>query len=415
MKYLNKIPFLLILLLFGCSVGYELSQQNLSGTYDPQLRFTQPEFLIAHTNDSITNVYLHVNLSEFLYTRENENGKYIARIEISYSLYESYESKIILDSAALFYTDSIEYGLNSTLSEVLFVKAKAPGDYILKVSILDIHRGKELSYYLPIYKKSMIGSQSFMLFDKDSSLLFRNYISPNENVSLKYLNISQEKLFVHYYKRDFPLARPPFVLDKEQAFNYKADSTFSIPVFNGNSHQFNLVKEGFYFFQSDTNSREGFTIYRYYDDFPVISSAEHVISPLRYISTQREYDILTSSSNKKLTADSFWLVNTGHPNRARQLISRYYNRVQEANNMFSSFLEGWKTDRGMVYIVLGPPNYVYRATNTENWVYGEAGNPGSLRFSFIRVNNPFTNNDYNLYRNPMFKETWYNSVENWRR
>ena len=95
-------------------------------------------------------------------------------------------------------------------------------------------------------------------------------------------------------------------------------------------------------------------------------------------------------------------------------MKKYYTRVQDANIIFSSFKEGWKTDRGMMYIVLGPPNKVSKTKFQEIWTYGELNNRNSITFSFVKVINPFTDNDYYLLRNEMLKDIWYQAVDAWR-
>ena len=41
-------------------------------------------------------------------------------------------------------------------------------------------------------------------------------------------------------------------------------------------------------------------------------------------------------------------------------MQEYYRRIQFANATFSGFMNGWRSDRGMVYIILGPPNDIDR-------------------------------------------------------
>jgi hypothetical protein len=43
-----------------------------------------------------------------------------------------------------------------------------------------------------------------------------------------------------------------------------------------------------------------------------------------------------------------------------ELMEEYYRRVDFANQNYSGFQEGWKSDRGMVYILLGAPSEVER-------------------------------------------------------
>ncbi|MCH7783138.1 GWxTD domain-containing protein [candidate division KSB1 bacterium] len=53
----------------------------------------------------------------------------------------------------------------------------------------------------------------------------------------------------------------------------------------------------------------------------------------------------------------------------------YYRRVRFANEEFTQYKDGWKTDRGMIYILFGPPNQVFYSDfssfekATQQWVY----------------------------------------------
>ncbi|HOI88688.1 MAG TPA: GWxTD domain-containing protein, partial [Lentimicrobium sp.] len=92
-----------------------------------------------------------------------------------------------------------------------------------------------------------------------------------------------------------------------------------------------------------------------------------------------------------------------------------YGRVEDANRLYSISGEGWKSDRGMIYIVYGPPNVVYRNSTSEQWTYGETGNPLSLRFLFNLENSADTPADYFLIRSDSYRNPWHLAVSNWRR
>ncbi len=73
-----------------------------------------------------------------------------------------------------------------------------------------------------------------------------------------------------------------------------------------------------------------------------------------------------------------------------------------------------KTERGLIYTIFGQPNTLYKQENAETWVYGEDASYKSLSFVFVKVINPFSENDYQLNRSDMFKDEWYKSVDAWR-
>ena len=57
--------------------------------------------------------------------------------------------------------------------------------------------------------------------------------------------------------------------------------------------------------------------------------------------------------------ENFWKKFDPTPEtRVNEYMEEYYRRVAIAEKQFKSFKPGWKTQRGMVFIKLGPPDYV---------------------------------------------------------
>ncbi|HCA83184.1 MAG TPA: GWxTD domain-containing protein, partial [Flavobacteriales bacterium] len=75
---------------------------------------------------------------------------------------------------------------------------------------------------------------------------------------------------------------------------------------------------------------------------------------------------------------------------------------------------GWKTDRGMIYLIFGEPAFIDRTTDSETWIYGDRFSTASLRFNFLKIQNPFSDNDFLLQRMPVYKPEWYKAVDVWR-
>jgi GWxTD domain-containing protein len=74
----------------------------------------------------------------------------------------------------------------------------------------------------------------------------------------------------------------------------------------------------------------------------------------------------------------FWKARDPNPNTPRnEKMEEHYARVEFANKHFKHYLDGWRTDMGMVYIIFGPPNNVERhpfdidAKPYEIWSYYE--------------------------------------------
>lgn len=123
-------------------------------------------------------------------------------------------------------------------------------------------------------------------------------------------------------------------------------------------------------------------------NYPTLKSAEELAKPLIYLMDSNEYRDLMAIEDPdslKSEVDRFWLRKFGNKSRARAVIELYYERVEEANKHFSNFKEGWKTDRGMVYILFGPPWYREKYHRGINWSYTYDLSDPDLNFDFQQV------------------------------
>jgi GWxTD domain-containing protein len=153
--------------------------------------------------------------------------------------------------------------------------------------------------------------------------------------------------------------------------------------------------------------------------YPSIKSPQELARPLAYLMTEKEYDQLMAIEDPKAlknAIDRFWLSNVQNSNKAREVISLYYERVEEANKQFSNFKEGWKTDTGMMYILFGPPMYVNTYTSQMVWSYSYNREDPETNFVFDRPKlktkfYPFDN--YILRRNNYYYNVQRRQIERW--
>ena len=149
--------------------------------------------------------------------------------------------------------------------------------------------------------------------------------------------------------------------------------------------------------------------------YPRMTRPENLVKPLIYISTSQELKGVNENPNSKQALDKFFLaITSGNQMVSKKIIKNYYHRIEEANRLFTSYKEGWKTDKGMVYTVLGPPNKVQRSRDREVWVYAQNTNFSEILFTFNRKPNQFTENYYELVRYPEYQAYWFPFVEAWR-
>jgi GWxTD domain-containing protein len=406
---------ILLAILAGCGSTSRISLMNLALLYQKEAYFTQLPVTVFHSGDSTSLAIVGIQLDRLRYLNIPNTGLKYSSYKLSYRLLDNYESRNVLDSGSVISGDTINAGRQVMILKSIDFKAKTSQTGVLEVILTDINRSDRIKSFSIVDKSSNGMRQYFMALTEDNQPLFKNFIRGEESVRVMCADPSVSQLHVRCYFRDFPIARPPFTEDRQDVFDYRADSIFTVPVFLGKTDLFNLDREGFYHFQSDTTGKNGFTLFRFYEEYPEIRSTSQLVTPMRYITTKSEFDKILEAEDQKDAVDQFWLETAGNEPRAKVLIQKYYTNVEESNDFFTSYEEGWKTDRGLIYIIFGRPDIVYRGNNTEEWIYGEPDQRSSLKFDFVRVNNPFSDNDYMLLRTPSLKDPWYITVQSWRR
>ncbi len=151
--------------------------------------------------------------------------------------------------------------------------------------------------------------------------------------------------------------------------------------------------------------------------YPALSTAAELIEPLRYLTTSQERQRLTDAPDPKRAVDKFWLdIAQGNQRLGKEVIRSYYGRVTAANRLFAAHKAGWLTDRGLLYVVLGPPPGVRRFANgEERWYYSDGGlTGGPITYTFRPRPSTFAPDYYELVRRPEYELLWYAAVEKWR-
>lgn len=240
---------------------------------------------------------------------------------------------------------------------------------------------------------------------RNGSPAFSSFVPVNNPVSIK--GDGDEKI-VSYYNDDFPAAVPGFSEGMARvARSMRVDSTFFIR----DGESITLKSRGLYLVQTDTNSTRGFA-FRAEEDYPRLAKIESLADPLIYICTKQEFDRIKAAKGDKKAFDRVILSITKDADRAKNFMRSYFRRVELANTYFTSYKEGWKTDRGMIYIVFGLPDQIYRFTDREVWTY--KNNQYKASFDFVKSSTLFDPENFVLVRDKKFQQTWYEVIDLWR-
>lgn len=416
MKALITHTFLLTLLLslLTCKVNHNYTSKPTKSLSNPDSDLLEVNLTVYHVNDSASRAYLEIKNENLLYRRPDTTQAFYAELRVHYRLLSEAGSKKVIDSSSFYIYDRSDDELVKlkSLTNEFKLPAKRNNNYYLEVETFD--RNKKTKYYtgINVYKQNNFSAQNFLVTVRDT-VVFKNNFLQNEQVVIKFTNPLIRSVTVDCFLREFGPAAPPFSTKPPDALKYKPDSVFKLEL-STNQFMLTMPKSGFYHVKTNPLSNEGISLYTYDGSFPGVGNSDDMINATRYIMEKTEFETCKEASEKKAAIDKFWLTIGGSNERARELLRRYYGRVKEANKYYTSYTQGWKSDRGMIYVVFGPPTNQYKSKRDEIWVYGNEANPAALRFVFNKTENPFTDNDFILERSQFFKEAWYSAVEYWR-
>lgn len=228
---------------------------------------------------------------------------------------------------------------------------------------------------------------------------------------------SPDSLHLAFYRENFRAALPPCIIRSDSAnlYEFLPDSIAFLAL-----NTMSLIPQSglavFSSLKSSVPDYSGcFAMLFTPQDFPEITYAEQLIPPLVYITSEQEFQALDTIQDPKAAADNFWLKAGGTYYYSKRLIQDYYSRVEYANRYFTSYKEGWKTDKGMIYIVFGKPDLIVDFGNTQEWHYDNLLNLNFYTFTFEKKKILFSDNHYELLRDPAYEKPWELAVEKWRK
>lgn len=388
----------------------QISSSNLYKKTNNELQWNH---LVYHLNDSVSQLFYKINNEVLIYKRLDTTQLFSTSVHVKLEISLQDNLQKTIDTVSFDLIDKQASVKVKDLNGSVFFKLKKGFDYFINMRVHD--RNKKVSYTQSFYssKTSSFNRENFLIKNLNHEVCYTNYFKPNELIYVSSHRNTEKFFNVDYYNKSFKLALPPFSYDQASRFSYQADSSFSVYA-NSDEIEITLPNRGFYHLQTNDTSKDGVTFYVYESSFPKIKDAEQMILATRFIMAKQEFENCMNSIDKKASIDKFWTSIGGSKERAIELLKKYYGRIQEANKLFSSYQEGWKTDRGMIYVVFGAPNSVTKLVNGEVWTYGELDNQKSTIFAFSKVVNPFTDNDFSLERSESLKLPWYQAVDAWR-
>ena len=401
-----------------------IDSKDLSYLYNPTKNPMKVRYSVFNEADQSSVLSVKFFATDLFFSEANPRGIPTAELLVSVKLYDITNGRVLKDTA------SYNLGIVKEQSRVEYVyKVKLsvePGaNYTAEVKILDKLRVQVIHAFVPFNTISPDNRYNFFArghFQKNE--LFNPVLKVNEFVNLVYKRKPVDSLFISFYKPLKDVPYPPSMLLPEKVIDYEPDTL--VAVVYSDTVPIMFPREGVYLCTVGRNLSEGFTFYNFGEAFPSMTTPETMIETLAYLASEDEMNSLRTAVRPKVALDDFWIKCAGNIEKARELIRIYYTRILYSNYYFTSFKEGWRTERGMIYTIYGPPDKVYKTSDGESWGYRKpviktswGGNvrlkENYLWFNFRTREEKFSDNDFYLNRSETLVTLWDKAIASWRK
>ena len=406
------------------STQQSVDSKDLSYLYNPTKNPINPRYNIFNTSDISSEFSVKFFTNELFFSEANPRGVPIASIKIAVKLFNISNGKVLADTAVSDIKIIKEKGKPEYVY-TLPLTVEKDNEYVAEVKILDKLRLIVVQSFVPFNTVSEFNKYNYKsLGHFEKNLLFNPVLRVNEYVNLLYSRSPVDSLFVSYYKPYREIPDPPSLLLPEKTLDYKPDKIVAIAY--SDTMPIMFPREGIYLCSVSRKTKEGFTFLNLGESYPRMTTPELMTEPLAYMASQDELATIRSAVKPKAALDDFWIKCGGNIEKARELIRIYYTRVHYSNYYFTSYKEGWRTERGMIYIIYGPPDKVYKTIGGESWGYRKPviksawGGRYSVKedylfFNFKKKENILSDNDYFISRSETLVTYWDKAIASWRK
>jgi GWxTD domain-containing protein len=373
--------FLIFIIIPVCTFSQIVDKSLDNLNLDKDYFYLDP--LVFCSRDSLNarlDLYIELPLENIQFKRNPSTEKFEAHIDYFITIKNS-KDKIIFNNM---YSEAMS---NSEIEQKKIPEKSVyaikqfylqPGSYTLNFLLKDKNNQKEYSkdyeFSVKDFGKRRINFSDIMLvsnYTEDAE--GKKEISPivNHNVG----NLKDFYFFFEVYNSSDSLLENSYnykVLDEknktliEGNYNYYLDSGVNKKIEKLTTNLFIIGNYTLEITDKKSNELVASKIFSYRWDFlPVnLKNLDVAISQMIYIASKDELDYINKAKTKEEKERRFlkyWKDKDPSPNTHRnELMIEYYNRIKIANERYSHYVEGWKTDMGMVYIIYGNPSNIER-------------------------------------------------------
>lgn len=411
-RYLSLL--ILMAMMASCAQQKHLDKFNMAKQYVEDYPGRMMQQQIFHKNDSISELSVRL-IPSLIPNLTVNNLEVYSYMTLTYAVYSSMDKKDVVS------TDSFKLGelvaFDKIKSGVARLKIPVPMihnmNYVVLVSLQDPVNKKNYLKMLRVFK-TYDAAENYRILDKNNNTVWLPWIESHQEVKIQYRYDAAPSIHLSYFKPKFSPARPPYA-DIEVMEYRKAEvfEHFELKLNKGVSSLIQLPKEGVYKIHAKEDDLSGKTIIQLYDDYPSVAADAQKVFALRYLNAWKDFKLMLQDDAAH-TINEFWFFEDRSKERSQELMKTYYARMLRTNHLFTSYKEGWKTDRGMIFMIYGPPDQVYHEMGSEIWEYGADASYNNMRFVFNIINTPLVQKEFVLERSEAFKESWYRLLDYWR-
>lgn len=402
-----KILTGVILFLFLSALVHAQEDKTIKdNTRITKARYYQDFLNFATDKPGITrlDIFIQVSYDELTFVKTGQ--QFESNYMVSITVYDEKKEKILTEKTFNEKIDVDQFSQTNSRNNFNISMRSfelTPGKYLIRTSIEDKESKK------PYASENVFTVRDFSKKPAVSDMMFiaKTTVSQGSNRILPNItrDITAQKEGIPLFFEVYSNARKNIKIEFDISLSDKKivyKDTLSRSIDSGRTQIFYTVnpKEislGSYLLSLNLKDDQGGNASSSYKSFisrwaglpSTIIDLDKAVAQLVYIATSSEKSFIEKATTREEKIKrylDFWKKKDPVPsNEENEVFDEYYRRINYTDENFSHYVEGWKTDRGMVYIILGPPNNVdrhpfdYDSKPYEVWEYYE------LNKSFIFV------------------------------
>ncbi|MFC2102813.1 GWxTD domain-containing protein [Bacteroidota bacterium] len=372
---------IIFFVLFIFIAGNITGQVEKSGIHTPKNPKYNYDYLNFAGNDKQTRVDMFIQVPfqevQFIRTANGYEGGY----SVTISIYSEDKETLLLEKmwSEKIVSGSFEESSSKDNFNITFRSFQMdPGKYYIKNTIMDKDSRNEYSTGKEFTVKDFSKRPSIsdiMLVSKRTVVDSQSKIIPNISGNVSGV-LNGTNLYFELYSDSVKEFRIDYKItnkDEEEVYSNSVDQFLNKDL----TQIYYTIKDiklglGKYNLTLDLLDENGEVIasnskgfYSRWEGLPsAVDDIDVAIAQVVYIATPEEIEFMESGENEDEKTKrflDFWKAKDPSPgNEDNEVFDEYYARVSYSNENFSHYIEGWRSDRGLVFITLGAPNNIDR-------------------------------------------------------